>query len=590
MKKLLLLLVSIFYLSVVQAYQSDSKPVSDVRVIVDISGSMKKNDPNNLRIPAIQLFSQLLPPDSQSGVWTFGQYVNMLVPLSEVTPEWKAEALRTSKQINSVGLFTNISGAIERASFDWSEADPDTKRSLVLLTDGMVDISKDPAKNAEAREELLNTLLPRLKQAGVTIHTIALSNDADEPLLNRLASQTDGWYQKALFGDQLQSVFLKIFSQSTERESIPLIDNLFRVDENITEFTLLVFKSANDKPTRLITPQSDVLASSNDTPDVSWFESDGYDVITVSSPMTGQWQVDADIDPNNQVLVVSNIKVHSSTIPNNLLANETMTYTMHLTEGDERLTDPEFLSLIEMSLEMESADANSIEPLMDDGIAPDLAVDGQYTVNIVAPSKPGLAEMTAMVDSPTFQRLKQQAVNVYESPIVFDYNLSEDIAVPHSITVSPLETVIKTDALSLQASVTLPDGVQIQLPLLYDFETGRYSGEVDVLESGGQYQFDFQVSGTTQNGRSFSVANRESFRASEIKLPEPVAQSEPNQETEPVEEFEDNGETDWTFWFSVAGGLNLLFIILWILTNLISKKRTLALAKSFSNQLETSNG
>ncbi|MEL0069131.1 MAG: vWA domain-containing protein, partial [Gammaproteobacteria bacterium] len=176
MKKLLLLLVSIFYLSVVQAYQSDSKPVSDVRVIVDISGSMKKNDPNNLRIPAIQLFSQLLPPDSQSGVWTFGQYVNMLVPLSEVTPEWKAEALRTSKQINSVGLFTNISGAIERASFDWSEADPDTKRSLVLLTDGMVDISKDPAKNAEAREELLNTLLPRLKQAGVTIHTIALSN------------------------------------------------------------------------------------------------------------------------------------------------------------------------------------------------------------------------------------------------------------------------------------------------------------------------------------------------------------------------------------------------------------------------------
>ena len=211
MKKLLLLVTSIFWMLPIVGLQSDDTPSTDVRVIVDISGSMKKNDPNNLRIPAIQLFSQLLPPNSKSGVWTFGQYVNMLVPLSEVTPEWKAEALRTSRQINSVGLFTNISGAIERASFDWDELDPNSKRSLILLTDGVVDISQDKAKNQEARNNLLTSVLPKLKQAGVTIHTIALSNEADEPLLNQLASQTDGWYQKALFADELQSVFLKIF-------------------------------------------------------------------------------------------------------------------------------------------------------------------------------------------------------------------------------------------------------------------------------------------------------------------------------------------------------------------------------------------
>jgi len=57
---------------------------ADVRVLIDISGSMKKNDPNNLRRPALRLLVGLLPEDSRAGVWTFGQYVNMQVPLGKV--------------------------------------------------------------------------------------------------------------------------------------------------------------------------------------------------------------------------------------------------------------------------------------------------------------------------------------------------------------------------------------------------------------------------------------------------------------------------------------------------------------------------
>ncbi|MDQ7050607.1 MAG: hypothetical protein Q9M92_14180 [Enterobacterales bacterium] len=57
---------------------------SDVRLLIDISGSMKKNDPNNLRIPALQLVTNLLPKGADAGVWAFGRYVNMMVPLSKV--------------------------------------------------------------------------------------------------------------------------------------------------------------------------------------------------------------------------------------------------------------------------------------------------------------------------------------------------------------------------------------------------------------------------------------------------------------------------------------------------------------------------
>lgn len=586
MNKRILLFFVIASMSVYGAAEKDEGVLTDVRVVVDISGSMKKNDPNNLRVPAIQLFSQLLPPDSKSGVWTFGQYVNMLVPLSEVTPEWKSEAVRTSKQINSVGLFTNISGAIERASFDWDEEVPGVKRSLILLTDGVVDVSKDPAVNQEARTRLIEDTLPKLKNAGVTIHTIALSNEADEPLLNQLASQTDGWYQQALHADELQSVFLKIFGQATDRESIPLVDNLFRVDDNITEFTLLVFKSGDERPTKLVPPDGTIMESSNDTAEVSWFESETYDVITVSNPQTGQWQVDAEIDPDNQVLVVSNIKVRATSIPNNLLANEKLTFAMHLTQDNERVTDAEFLSLIDMSIEMKSATGNSIDQLEDNGIVPDTEIgDGKFTVNIFAPNAPGIAEITAMVDSPTFQRLKQQAVNIYDSPVTFSYEMSENISEQHQFTLTPLKSVIQTSDLQIEGNGKLPDGATVATPLTYDPETGTYNGGIEVLESGGRYELNFQVSGTTLNGRAFSVKTQFGFQANSLVVEKP--------EPEPVADVpvpEPDEAVNWTFWFSVAVGVNLAFVILWVLATIINKNRNIALAKSLAKELEISNG
>ena len=48
--------------------------------MIDISGSMKQTDPQNLRKPAMDLIVRLLPDKSRAGVWTFGNTVNMLMP------------------------------------------------------------------------------------------------------------------------------------------------------------------------------------------------------------------------------------------------------------------------------------------------------------------------------------------------------------------------------------------------------------------------------------------------------------------------------------------------------------------------------
>ena len=98
-----------------QALAEESKP-SDVRIIIDISGSMKQTDPQNLRVPALNLLVELLPDGSQAGVWTFGRYVNMLVPLSAVDQGWRDQAKNKAQTINSVGLQTNLTEALEKST------------------------------------------------------------------------------------------------------------------------------------------------------------------------------------------------------------------------------------------------------------------------------------------------------------------------------------------------------------------------------------------------------------------------------------------------------------------------------------------
>lgn len=61
----------------------------DVRLLIDISGSMKDSDPDNLRAPALDLIVRLLPEGSKAGVWSFGHEVQLLVEHRVIDDAWR---------------------------------------------------------------------------------------------------------------------------------------------------------------------------------------------------------------------------------------------------------------------------------------------------------------------------------------------------------------------------------------------------------------------------------------------------------------------------------------------------------------------
>lgn len=74
------------------------KQTLDLRVLVDISGSMKKTDPKNLRRSAVRLLAGLIPQNSRSGIWNFGKQVNMAVKIGSVNDVWRELAREQSKK------------------------------------------------------------------------------------------------------------------------------------------------------------------------------------------------------------------------------------------------------------------------------------------------------------------------------------------------------------------------------------------------------------------------------------------------------------------------------------------------------------
>jgi len=430
------------------------KTTNDVRVIVDISGSMKKTDPDNLRRPAVRLLAGLIPAGSRSGIWNFGRQVNMAVKIGPVNETWRELARKESKNISSAGLYTNIESALRKASFDWKEADPRYKRNLILLTDGHVDISKDGKENEASRKRILKEILPALEQAKVRVHSIALSDDVDEGLLTTLSAYTDGLYKKVSNADDLQKLFLQMLEQSVNLDSLPLKDNRFNVDASINDMTLLVFNKDKAHPTTIVTPGKRTWSIKKNSKEVNWFSDQGFDLITIKKPQQGQWKIMAPVDENNRVVVATNLKLQSNDLPGYLMLGDTLQVKAQLTEDNKPLTDERLLSKFNFVLKRKTGSAaETLHPM--------LKTKGEdliYSVELAPIFKAGNNELVIQAKSPTAEREIRHQFTVYSTPA--EIKIAEKQG-QYEVKVIPYENLLRPD--SVKINITLEDKSKQQL-------------------------------------------------------------------------------------------------------------------------------
>lgn len=399
------------------------KPLpSDVRVIIDISGSMKKTDPENLRKPAVDLIVRLLPDNSKAGLWTFGQSVNMLVPHRVVDKQWREEAVQKATTINSIAMFTNIGAALEKVTEDYATPAKDYRRNIILLTDGVVDISKEAVVNLNERKRVLTELLPRLKESDYRIHTIALSGDADQELMKKLSIATDGIFEVADTADELMSTFLRIFDQAVPSERVPLDENGFLVDASIQEFTALIFRRAEVPATIIVAPDGKEYRGTDPKSNVNWYRTGKYDLITVQQPQPGQWKIKTDMAPGSRVTVVSNLQLAVQPLKSNIKSNQPVDLAYSFLENDQTITNKDFLGVLSGKALISQADSPEVTEIDLTALIP---TDGVFHHNLAGFAKQGEYDLHIVIDGKTFKREFIHHINITDSAFKLEKRVDE---------------------------------------------------------------------------------------------------------------------------------------------------------------------
>lgn len=403
--------------------QDIAKPLpADVRVIIDISGSMKKTDPQNLRKPAVDLIVRLLPDESKAGIWTFGQSVNMLVPHRVVDQAWRDLASQKAASINSVAMFTNIGAALEKATEDYAAPAVDYRRNVILLTDGVVDINEEAVVNFNERKRILTELLPRLKASDFRIHTIALSADSDQELMKKLSVATDGVSEIANTADELMSTFLRIFDQAVPAERLPLDENGFLVDGSIQEFTALIFRRTENPGTVIIAPDGKEFSTTDPANNVNWYRTDKYDLITVQQPLAGQWKVKTEMAPGSRVTVVSNLQLVVQPPKTNIKSMEPIDLVYSFLESGNTIINKDFLNLLNGEALISGGDTPEVKSIPLTMGAPD---DGVFRQQLQGLAGSGNRDLKILIDGKTFKREYVHHLKISESAFKLEKTLSE---------------------------------------------------------------------------------------------------------------------------------------------------------------------
>jgi uncharacterized protein (TIGR03503 family) len=437
-----------------------AEPRYDFRVVIDVSGSMKQTDPQNLRVPALKLMNGLIPTGSRAGVWTFGRYVNMAVKWGKVDDAWRKQADSGADKIHSNALLTNIESALARARVGWDKADAKTRRILLLLTDGKVDISSDPAKNAKSRARVLSKGLAGFKSAGAQIHSIALSRSTDEVLLKQLALETGGSFAVAQSADELQKVFFRMFERASQPDTVALKGKEFPIDASVREMTLLIFRAPGSQPTILIPPDSPAISAKKPR-GARWRSDQGYDLITVKNPAAGTWRIDAVLDPDNRLMVVTDLKLQFDGPPAYSTPRDVFKVAAELFNRDTKISKNSFLRFVDFDMTHIDAEGNKTQHALTH--TTERKDKGQYLYQVEQKLGEGMHSFVVSADSTTFNRSKRFDMQV-QWPVEVRIEPQEAAGV-YELKLRAREEYLKPDGLVADVDVEAPDGSSDSLAL-----------------------------------------------------------------------------------------------------------------------------
>ncbi len=530
----------------------------DVRVLIDISGSMRRTDPHNLRKPSMELLAGLYPAGSLGGFWSFGQGVDVMVPFGRVDHHWREGAIAAAARIRSDSPFTDIPLALEAAAFDLDRRQPGQVSHIILLTDGFVDVGPSDEEDAAAVRYLVDDLLPRLRAGGFILHTVALSEEADHELMERLSVDSGGMALVAQRAEELSRIFLDALDRAAPAPQLPLEGERFQVDAGIRELTVLVLKEDDTPAVQLLAPDGARHDAAAHPGNMRWRRGEGYELITVDAPAPGTWRLGEAPIPGSRVTIVSDLQLQLSALPVTGFVTSGAQLEARLVDGGQPIQSPGFLGVVQMRGEVRR-EADAQQWTLDLHGGRRVPAGGRYQAALPMLARPGDYELLVTADGGTFQRQERRRVQVLAP---FEVTLDTAGEVP-ALAVRMLHPDVDLETTDVLVRLRSPSGRGLGQRLEPVAER-HWQAAIKGLDETGLYEFYVEVEGRLLDGQPLSFISdpmqlRVGAPPSETELPpEPEADppevpAEPVPESMPAPEETDTG-LSWVFYALVVAG------------------------------------
>ncbi|ELO1554079.1 TIGR03503 family protein [Aeromonas hydrophila] len=375
---------------------------------------------------------------------------------------------------------------------------------------------------------------------------------------------------------------------------IPLLDNRFRIDYGVKEITFIVTRKPGTPSVILVRPDGSKLYVGKVTPpDVGWLALKDQDLITIRDPMPGPWQAIGEVDPDNRVRLLSNIRLETDQLPIQLYQGERVKLKSWLLIDDAPPKAGYYLTDLGMTVRLQRFnDAKQEgEPIVDEVLGhyrddgkglDEVPGDGIMTAEAVLDVAAGKYRAMYSTGNQVFSRARYQDVLIYPLPV------SYTLAPPSQEFGAKLSFLIDADELD-PASVVIEGKATNTVGASMAFNAVATEPRVEIdlsaIKEVGQYEVNATLFGTTRLGREIQVTLPvKSFNIFPVLAAEPSAASAASETSAAVPnqvKFEEKQSSGWLIW--LLGGVGILLVLLGGVGFILLQKRR-ALKKAMAAQ------
>ncbi|BCO14481.1 TIGR03503 family protein [Aeromonas hydrophila] len=375
---------------------------------------------------------------------------------------------------------------------------------------------------------------------------------------------------------------------------IPLLDNRFRIDYGVKEITFIVTRKPGTPSVILVRPDGSKLYVSKVTPpDVGWLALKDQDLITIRDPMPGPWQAIGEVDPDNRVRLLSNIRLETDQLPTQLYQGERVKLKSWLLIDDAPPKAGYYLTDLGMTVRLQRFnDAKQEgEPIVDEVLGhyrddgkglDEVPGDGIMTAEAVLDVAAGKYRAMYSTGNQVFSRARYQDVLIYPLPV------SYTLAPPSQEFGAKLSFLIDADELDpvsvvIEGKATNTVGASMAFNAVAT--EPRVEVDLSAIKEVGQYEVNATLFGTTRLGREIQVTLPvKSFNIFPVLAAEPSAASAASETSAAVPnqvKFEEKQSSGWLIW--LLGGVGILLVLLGGVGFILLQKRR-ALKKAMAAQ------